>query len=315
MERVIVTGASGFIGKHLLHKLLRKNVQVWAIVPDPENLADFLDERLHIIKAAFPEFSMLADRIPERGFDACFHLAWAGTWGKPFSDYSLQLDNAKAACDMIVQAARLECSRFVLIGTIVQLEALNYMLNDGGNPRISCIYGTAKNTAAMLCRIEAAQLGIDWNLAVLSSVYGVGDRSGMIENVLMNSFNAGIRPKLATGDNYYDCTNVEDIVDGLVAIAEKGKANRTYYVGHRNLKTFREIVCEMRDILAPSMELVFGEYPDTAPIDYSLIDVDALYKDTDYQPSVDFETGVRETAAWLKTVVETETEAKIRGGG
>lgn len=300
MERAIVTGATGFIGTHLVKTLLEQGVEVWAIVPDPENLVRVDSGKIHAVKADFSQFDRLSELMEERGFDVCFHLAWAGTWGKPFADYVLQLNNAKAACDMIVQAAKLQCRRFIMIGTIVQLEALSYMLSDGGHPRVSCIYGTAKNTAMMLCRIEAAQLGIEWNLAMLSSVYGVGDRSGMIENVLINSFLSGTRPKLAPGENHYDCTYVDDIAAGLMKVAECGKANKTYYVGHRKLCTFKEIVCEIRDVLAPGMELKFGEYPDTAPIDYSLIDVNALYDDTGFEPQISLREGISRTAEWLK---------------
>lgn len=300
MKRAIVTGASGFIGKALTKALLYRGVEVWAVVRDGRKLDDIQSKNLHIVEADFAEYPCLAEEVESRGFDVCFHLAWNGTWGAPFRDYALQLENAKAACDMVEQAAKLGCRRFILTSTIVQLEAQRYMLSDEGMPRVSCIYGTMKNTAALLCRILAGQLGIGWNTAVLSSVYGVGDRSGMIENVLIKSFLAGERPKLATGENDYDCTYVGDVVTGLTAIAEKGALNKTYYVGHRQRQTFRQIVCGMRDVLVPEMELRFGEYPDGAPIDYSLIDVDALYRDTGYEPSVPLAEGVRRTAQWLQ---------------
>ena len=309
MTHAIVTGASGFIGCALTKALLDRSVEVWAVVRDGHKLDDIKSENLHIVEADFGEYPHLAEQIAPRGFDVCFHLAWNGTWGAPFRDYALQLRNAKAACDMVEQAAKLGCRRFILTSTIVQLEAQRYMLSDEGTPRVSCIYGTAKNTAALLCRIQAGQLGIGWNTAVLSSVYGVGDRSGMIENVLIKSFLAGERPKLTMGENSYDCTYVDDIVAGLIAIAERGALNRTYYVGHRQMRTFREIVCGMRDVLAPEMELRFGEYPDGAPIDYSLIDVDALYNDTGYEPAISLAEGVRRTAQWL------ETQKLVRGGG
>lgn len=218
----------------------------------------------------------MEEQIRIRDIDACYHLAWDGTWGEAFKDYALQLQNAKCACDMAVKAAMLGCRRFVLVSTIVQLEAPKYMLEDSGRPRYSCIYGTAKSAAALLCRIEASRLGMGWNTAVLSSVYGEGDRSQMIENVVIQNFLSGKRPKLVTGDNQYDCTYVDDVVAGLIAIVERGRPDKTYYVGHRKLRTFRDIVSEIRDVLAPEMELKFGEYPDVAPIDYSLINVDAL---------------------------------------
>ncbi len=299
MKRVIVTGASGFIGQHLVRALLDEGVEVWAVLRNEKALEDLKRDTLHIVTAEFDEYASLSEKIPERGFDACFHLAWSGTWGKPFADYTLQLQNAKYAADTVVQAAALGCGRFVMVSTIVQLEAQRYMLSDEGTPRISCIYGTAKSAATMLCRIESEHLGIEWNTAVLSSVYGVGDRSKMIENVLIESFMAGQRPRLVEGNNHYDCTYVDDIARGLITIVEKGRGGRTYYVGHRQLQTFREIVGQIRDVLAPDMELVFGEYPDTTPIDYSLLDVGALYKDTGFEPSVSLRDGIQATARWM----------------
>ena len=306
MKRAIVTGATGFIGKALTKELLDRGVEVWAVVRDGRKLDDIQSERLHLVEADFGQYPHLAEKIELREFDTCFHLAWDGTWGAPFRDYALQLRNAKAACDMVEQAAKLGCRRFILASTIVQLEAQRYMLSDKGTPRVSCIYGTAKNTAALLCRVLAGQLGISWNTAVLSSVYGAGDRSGMIENVLIKSFLAGERPKLAAGENQYDCTYVDDVVSGLLAIAEKGALNRTYYVGHRQMQTFREIVCGMRDVLAPEAELCFGEYKDDAYIDYTKIDLDALYGDTGFEPVVSLEDGVRRTAAWLQEQIKGE---------
>ena len=159
----------------------------------------------------------------------------------------------------------------------------------------------------MLCRIEAEHLSIGWNLAVLSSVYGIGDTSGMIENTLIKSFLSNQTPKLVEGNNYYDCTYVDDIVNGLIAIANKGIKNKTYYVGHREMRTFREIVDNIRDVLVPDMPLIYGEYPDSTPIDYSLIDINALYNDTGFECHADFKESIMKTANWLKEQMDKET--------
>lgn len=312
MKKAIVTGATGFIGECLTKKLISNHVETWAVVRD-KNKLNAESPYLHVVEASFDEYMQLSQLISERNFDVCFHLAWDGTWGEPFKDYDRQLMNARYACDMAVQAAQMNCRRFIFSSTIVQLEALKYMLSDEGQPRYSCIYGTAKTCAALLCRIIAEQKGMEWNTAVLSSIYGVGDKSKMIENVLIQSFLAGVRPKLVTGDHLYDSTYVEDAVSGLLAIAEYGQSNKTYYVGHRQLKTFRELVCEIRDVLAPDMELKFGEYPGVTSIDYSLIDVDALYRDTGFECQIGIPDGIRRTADWLQRY--DDAGLKIRGGG
>ena len=91
-----------------------------------------------------------------------------------------------------------------------------------------------------------------------------------------------------------------DVAEGLIVIAGRGRENKTYYVGHRQPQTFWKLVCGMRGVLASDMELVFGEYPDTAPVDYSLIDVDTLYHDTGYEPGRPLREGIMRTAEWVR---------------
>ena len=115
MKRAIVTGATGFIGRALTKTLLECGTEVWAVVRDGRKLDDIKSESLHIVEADFAQYPHLAERIDVRGFDVCFYLAWNGTWGMPFRDYALQLQNAEAACDMVEQAAKLGCERFILV--------------------------------------------------------------------------------------------------------------------------------------------------------------------------------------------------------
>ena len=180
MKKAVVTGASGFIGKALTKRLLSEDWRVWAVVRDPETMAELSGEGLTIVQAELGEYGQLGERIGERSFDAFFHLAWDGTFGDSFRDYHRQMKNAAYAGDALMAAVELKAARSILAETIVELEAKHYMTHDGGQPRVSCIYGTAKAAADMVCRTLAYQNGMTFNGAVLASVYGEGDRSRMI---------------------------------------------------------------------------------------------------------------------------------------
>jgi nucleoside-diphosphate-sugar epimerase len=93
---------------------------------------------------------------------------------------------------------------------------------------------------------------------------------------------------------------VQDIVDALIAIGEKGKNKKEYYVGHRKLKTFKEWMVEIRDEIAPDVALEFGEYKDNQQIDYSKVDLDALYRDTGWECQYELRDRIREIAQWVK---------------
>ena len=103
--------------------------------------------------------------------------------------------------------------------------------------------------------------------------YGEGNRSMQLFNVVMKSLIDGKSPSLIEGNNLYDMVYIEDIVGAFIAVAEKGIAGRSYYVGHRQLKTFRSWIEGIRDIVAPNVVLKFGEYNDPLDLDYSLVDL------------------------------------------
>ena len=59
---------------------------------------------------------------------------------------------------------------------------------------------------------------------------------------------------------------------------------------------------DMRDIIAPGVELKFGEYKDNQCIDYSKIDLDALYNDTGFECKANFEDTMKITSQWVKSL-------------
>lgn len=299
MKKVIVTGADGFIGSALVKALVANGYQVYSVVKKKEQISWPINKNIILVEAEFKDYGQLESRITNRGFDAFYHLAWNGTFGESFENYHRQLENAAYAADALIAASRLHCKRFVLIGTIVELEVKYYIRTDKGEPRISCIYGTAKLSAEMICRTLAYRNGIGFNTAILASVYGEGDRSNMIQNVLIRALLEGKSPKLIQGENLYDWIYIDDVANALIAIEQKGQANRTYYVGHQELQTFESLVSRTRDIVAPDVELRFGELQDKTVIDYSMIDRDALFRDTGFVCKADFDESIRKTARWL----------------
>lgn len=302
MKNAIVTGAGGFIGKRLVAALLARGVNVYALVRDQANLAEFNSDNLFIYEISLSDYKDIPLSITQRNFDVCYHLAWQGTFGESFKDYKIQMNNAVFSVDLLRSIKQIDCKKFVFAGSIVEIEVKKYFTTDCLKPRMSCVYGTAKLAAEMLCKTFAYSEGIEFNCAILSSIFGVGDYSKRIHNSLIHALHKGIAPKLIEGNLLYDWLYVDDAVNGLIAIGDKGINFKNYYIGHRQLKTFREIVIQVKDILNPNVELRFGEFPDEMPLDYSLIDLDALYEDTGFEAKCDFTKSIIETSQWLKSL-------------
>lgn len=302
MKKVIVTGATGFIGGSLVRKLLNDGVVVYGVDMDTPKLEEFKqwDNFIPVI-AEFSQYPQLPERIRD-DIDVFYHFAWAGGFTSAIRDYRLQLANAAAAADALVAAKEIGCKKFVYAGTYNQYEIRNFLASETFAPRYTCVYSTGKTAASLICRTLAYNLGIEYTAGLIPMPYGEGNYSKQLANIVIDCLNKGVAPKLVEGNNLYDLVYIGDIVNAFVAIGALGKNQKEYYVGHRKLQTFREWMIQIRDILAPNVELRFGEYQDSQNIDYSMVDLDALYQDTGFMCSEDFEQSIRRTAQWVKSL-------------
>ena len=95
MKTIAMTGASGFIGQHLLRHYLEEGAHVIAFVPDPENMEEYKKyPNFELVKAFFEDFDHLSELTGTRGVDIFYYLSWGG-YGKATNDYAAQIQNIK----------------------------------------------------------------------------------------------------------------------------------------------------------------------------------------------------------------------------
>lgn len=300
MKTVLITGVGGFFGSHLCKRLLAQGVTVYGVDLLSEAHRQFECPNYHPITASFEQYDTLYTKIQE-SVDVFFHFAWEGGFRQDaLRDYELQLKNAKFACDAYMQAVKIGAKRFVNSGTNNQIEIRQLLHTPDYTPRGTTIYATAKIAVELITRTLSEKYETEYLGAMIPMPYGEGNRSMQLVNILITSLLQGKSPALIEGNNLYDIVYVEDIIGGLVAIAESGKAGRSYYIGHRKLKTFRQLAEDIRDFINPSVQLRFGEYKDPLNMDYSMIDMDLLYKDTGYECKSDFRKTILQTTEWMK---------------
>lgn len=301
MKKVMITGVTGFIGGSLARKLLADGVTVYGVDIKTSKLEEF--EKYTNFKpviATFEDYKELPKQLQDEDIEVFYHFAWAGGFTTAIKDYKIQMSNAAYAGDALIAAKDIGCKKFIYAGTYNQYEIENFLTTPEFEPRYTCIYSTGKTAAGLICRTLAYNLGIEYSAGLIPMPYGENNYSKQLVNVVVDNLNKGIPPKLVEGNNTYDLIYIEDLVDALIAIGEKGKNQHEYYVGHRQLKTFKELMIDIRDVIAPNVELKFGEYKDNQQIDYNKIDLDALYRDTGFECKADFQKTMKITSEWVK---------------
>ena len=301
MKEVVITGVNGFIGSALAKKLLLSGIKVYGVDIQTDKFEQFEKYDSFVpIYADFSKYTELKNLIPKNEVDVFYHFAWAGGFTSAIRDYKLQLSNAGYAGDALMAAHDLGAKKYVYANTYNQYEIQNFLCSETFEPRYTCIYSAGKTAASLVCRTLAYNLGLDYCAGLIPMPYGKNNYSMQLVNIVIRRLLDGESPKLVEGNNLYDLVYIEDIADAFIALGEKGISNKEYYIGHRTLKTFKELMMEIRDYISPNTPLGFGEYQDNQQIDYNTINLNALYEDTGFECKADFKKTIIETAEWIK---------------
>lgn len=301
MKNVIITGANGFIGSALVNHLLEKNIHVWAIIRhggDSSSLPD--NDLLHIVYSDYDEYEKLPEEMPLCKYDCFFHLAWEFRKNKLY-DEDVQLNNVNGACKAARAAKELNCKRFVFMNSFFVHKKDFYADPCGIKVAAdSSVYGKCKACACELTKIICHTNGVEFVSIMLSNIFGRGDKSDRAINTMLRNMIAGRDVPVVEGKRLYDYIYIDDAVEGIRIIAEKGKSDEEYYLGNNALRPFRDFVIDMRDAVNPKADLKFGYFQDTSYIEFQNIDLYKVYRDTGFLPQKDIYDSFRETEAWLR---------------
>lgn len=294
MKKVIITGATGFIGGALVKRLLSKGVTVYGIDIDKNKLDIFRKYGNFVpVVADFSKYDNLSEIITERDFDVFYHFAWAGLLGgRDLFDYNLQIDNSKAACKACEQAISLKVKKFIFISSSYQ-----YMVDNSTGKVNNNIYGIAKQYTENICFAIANLNNMEYCSAILTNTFGEGDYSNKAVNTFIRKLLNNEKLELITGIYPNDWMYIDETINGLEFLIDSATPNKVY-IGHTNITTFKEKLIEMKKVLNSDSVLEFGVYNDNTHVDYEALKL--LCISQEIIKSEVFSDYILKTAEWLK---------------
>lgn len=299
--RVLVTGASGFIGSALCNALLEAGHDVIAVIREGGRVPAITDEHsgvYRILECDLDHYEHLPELVGS-AIDCFYHFAWEGVSGPKISDPRVQTSNILYSCDAVRAAASLRAKRFIFAASLITVE-VNYAIEHGRPLSLNGIYGSAKQAAAQMNRCLCRQESIDYCEAIISNVYGAGEVSLRLINSSIRKLIAGEHCSFTDGSQDYDFIYIDDAAKGLLAIGEKGQPGKSYYLGNGEILPLRQYLIMMGDVVDPDAVLGFGEIPAKGfSLDYSQFDIDELENDTGFKSQISFEDGIGKTRDWI----------------
>jgi nucleoside-diphosphate-sugar epimerase len=295
MKRVLVTGATGFVGSHIPVPLCARGFEVHTIgrtTPGHANVvhhrADLLDphrtcEVVHAIRATH-----------------LVRLSWYAEPGQ-FRCARQNLDWVSASLQLARHFVEAGGRRIVAAGTCAEYSWGPNCLVEGEsvcNP--ATLYGVSKDALRRLLQTfgDVAQLSVSWGRVFF--LYGPGEKTGRLVSDAIASLLAGERFETSHGRQRRDFMHVEDVASAFASLADsdvRGAVN----VGSGAATPVRTILEQIGRETGRSDLIAFGaRHLSTAEPDTIAASTKRLREEVGFRPDYDLARGVAQTVAWWR---------------
>ena len=306
MKNVVITGATGMIALALIRYFLKNeaDTEIFCVThsDSKKNTSIPRSPHVHLIKCDLDHYNQLSQLISLK-CDAFFHFAWAGTFGDKRNDVFLQEKNIRYTLDAVSAAKALGCSCFIGAGSQAEYGCTHVDLSPDTHTDPITGYGIAKYAAGKLSRTLCNNLGLRHVWARILSIYGPHDGEKTMVTSCIRSFLKNESLPFTKGEQVWDYLYCDDAARALYLMAEKGVDGAIYPLGSGESKQLTEYIQTIRDIVAPTLKLTFGDLAYTkSQVMHLCADISSLTRDTGFIPEVTFEDGIKATKKWMESI-------------
>ena len=299
--RVLITGATGFVGSHVARYLLAQDCDVAALIratSDPWRIADILP-RVRVLAGDLANLSATAESIKSFAPQVTIHLAWQGVGNRHRNDPQ-QIANLSATLHLLEQVRAAGCRVWIGLGSQAEYGICDCAINEETPTHPTTMYGATKLCAYLLTQQICRQHELRFAWLRLFSAYGpADDRNWMIPYVILTLLR-GETPALTAGAQQWDYLFVEDAVRAIYLAATDARASGVYNLGSGETHAIRDAVEHIRDLIAPGLPLGFGQVP-YRPDQVMLLQADiARLGSLGWSPQVKLDEGLARTLSWFR---------------
>lgn len=309
MRNIIVTGATSFIGRHLIEKLLADNNNfIHAVIRRGSLRKEALSksDNMQLIELNMEEYGSLSSTVTEP-CEICFALAWDGTRGASRNDKALQQNNYKYSMECIKEVCKLGCNKIICSGSqaeygdIAETFKEKLIMEDiESNPTTE--YGIAKVQFYQKAKEYCTKRGVSIIEPRFFSIYGEDDNFQTVILAMLGDMMQDKPCKLTQCVQYWDFLYIDDAVDALVKLMEQKCDDGIYNVASGDNRRLKEFIEEMYLVTHSKSKLLYGAVPYSSQGGMVSIrpSVEKLKTQTGWYPKVSFEMGIRRVIDFLQ---------------
>ena len=298
---VLVTGATGFVGSHVVRQLVASGVDVAIIVrPDSSRrqLEDVID-RVRVLEGDLVDGAATARLVESCRPEACIHAAWYTEPGK-YLDSPQNLDSLRSSLDLIESLAKAGCKHVVGVGTCFEYAMQDTPLTEDSPTGPFTLYAAAKLAFYLVAAQRAAQLGMGLAWGRLFYLYGPYEDERRLVPAAIKALSSGREFPATTGEQVRDYLHVEDVAAGLCAMSHH-RLGGVFNVSSCEPVTIAGLMRTLGELLGRPELIRLGALPprDWDPA-YVCGDNQRLRTEAHWSPRYSLRDGLAQTIEWWK---------------
>jgi nucleoside-diphosphate-sugar epimerase len=309
-QRVLVTGASGFIGSHLTRRLIAEGAQVHALTSAvssvyPTRLLEVRD-RITLHEASLADRGALhlvaADARPA----VVFHLGAYTHVGKSWQrvDECIQV-NIQGTVNLLMALEPIGVARLVNVGTSEIYGDVDVPFREDGPVHPISPYSVSKHAAEEYCRLFAEARS--WPIVRVRPFNAYGPMQSpdrVVPEIVTRALQRQPLP-MTTGQQTREFNFVEDLVDGMVrAAVAAGAEGRLFNLGCGREVSMRDLAGLILSLLGDPIAADFGGLPARpTEIPRMYADTQRAEQDLGWRATTSLEDGLARTIEWYRSTL------------
>jgi nucleoside-diphosphate-sugar epimerase len=301
--KVLLTGATGFLGSHIAELLVERGLEVIAIKRRSSNMwrcAKFQDK---ITWFEFDSQEATINEIASLHPEIILHAAWSGVKSNDRNDIGLQNLNMDFLEYIFRIARSASLSRIIALGSQAEYGDYEGVVSEIKPCRPTSSYGKAKVKAAELLEAFAEKNNMEWYWLRLFSVYGPREDNNWLIPSTIRKLLKNERMDLTNCDQRYDYLFVKDFARGILSVLNSRHVPSGKYNFSSGASTaLKNVLSLLEAKLSPQNKLLYyGVIPyRPAQVMHMEGDSNLFQKSFQFVPETNLIEGLDETIRFYK---------------
>jgi len=260
--KILLTGATGFIGSNIAKGLLEQGYKVFATHRTSSSFKKCIPfkDKINWINTDSPDWK---EQIKAIKSDQIIHAAWGGIEAEDRNNWDIQIRNFWYSKELFDLAKECNTKKIISLGSQAEYGAYGFPVNEKTTPMPNDAYGAIKTLTANYLRNLFENTETDWYWIRIFSVFGIGENSSWLLPTVISKLVKNESIPLTSCEQQYNYLYISDFLKQFLAVVQCSEnKSGIYNLCSSESIPIKNLLLQIANLMGLSSELLqFGAIP------------------------------------------------------